>query len=240
MNAFLFTASVQWKLDFRSKEMLLTYYAVPLLFFLFMGGVFTSILPEASKTLLQSMTVFGVSMGAFLGAPTPLVKLYNSEIKNAYRVGGVPLWAAAVCNFLSGLLHLFAMSLVIFIAAPLLFGAIVPDNLPRYFSVLLLFITACLLVGTALGVTVKNMSKLTMISQIVFLPSIILSGIMFPARMLPPYFVAAGNILPATWGYIGLTQSGVWRKTTGILLGMIVALLVYCAWKMKRISTQET
>lgn len=55
-----------------------------------MGGIFTSILPGADKTLIQSMTVFGVSMGGLLGGPVPLAEILGSDIKKAYRAGGVP------------------------------------------------------------------------------------------------------------------------------------------------------
>lgn len=40
MNAFLYGVSLQWKLDIRSKTLLITCYIVPLLFFAIMGGDF--------------------------------------------------------------------------------------------------------------------------------------------------------------------------------------------------------
>jgi hypothetical protein len=40
MSAFLYGVVLQWKLDFRNKGVLLTYYVVPLVFFAFMGGIF--------------------------------------------------------------------------------------------------------------------------------------------------------------------------------------------------------
>lgn len=44
-----------------------------------------------------------------------------------------------------------------------------------------------------------------MMSQVVFLPSIMLSGIMFPAALLPAFLEKPGRIFPATWGYILLS-----------------------------------
>ena len=67
MGAFLYGVSLQWKLDIRSKTLLITCYIVPLLFFAIMGGIFASVMPEARYTLIQSMTVFGVTMGALIG-----------------------------------------------------------------------------------------------------------------------------------------------------------------------------
>lgn len=71
MKAFLYGVALQWKLDIRSKTLLITCYIVPLLFFAVMGGIFTSINPEAKSTLIQSMTVMGVSMGALIAAALP-------------------------------------------------------------------------------------------------------------------------------------------------------------------------
>ena len=57
MSAFLYGVALQWKLDLRSKSLLITCYVVPLVFFAVMGGIFTSVNPESKATLLQSITV---------------------------------------------------------------------------------------------------------------------------------------------------------------------------------------
>ena len=62
MGAFLYGISLQWRLDLRSRTLLITCYIVPLLFFAVMGGIFTSVMPGAGETLIQSMTVFGVTI----------------------------------------------------------------------------------------------------------------------------------------------------------------------------------
>lgn len=201
MSAFLYGISLQFKLDLRNKNILLTYYIVPLLFFIFMGGIFTSINPTAKQTLIQSMTVFGVTMGAILGLPTSLVEIYSSEIKNAYKVGGIPSWVSTVNNFISAFIHLLIMSTIIFIIAPFTFNAKVPQNMQIYFLSLSIFIMTSLSVGTILGLFVTNASKVTMLSQLVFLPSLMMSGIMFPVELLPKTLEIAGKIFPATWGF---------------------------------------
>ena len=81
MNCFLYSLVLQWKLDIRSKSLLVTFYIVPLIFFLIMGGIFTSVMPGMGSTLIQSMIVMSVSMGAFLGLPPSLVEIYGSDIK---------------------------------------------------------------------------------------------------------------------------------------------------------------
>ena len=233
MNAFAYGILLQWKIDIRNKGIILTYYVVPLVFFGFMGGIFTSIDPVAKLTLIQSMTIFGVTMGAFLGSPIPLVELYGSDIKKAYKVGGIPLGIAIVNNLISGFIHLFMVSLAIFFIAPLVFKASVPDNLLLYFMVLAIFIFNCLLIGTVLGLFVKSMTKLTMVSQFLFLPSIMLSGIMFPSNMLPKVFEYVGKIFPATWGYINMCKDNYSELSMIPFIVITILTVVIIVFKVK-------
>lgn len=223
MSAFLYGIAIQWKIDIRNKGVILTYYVVPLVFFCFMGGIFTSINPVAKDTLIQSMTIFGVTMGSILGAPISLAELYGSEIKKSFKVGGIPLWVAAANNFISAFIHLFIMSLVIFFISPIAFSAKIPQNLVLYFASLALFIITSLNVGTVLGLLIKSASKLTMASQFIFLPSIMLSGIMFPVSMLPKVLENLGKIFPATWGFKMMTNK---VSDIDLLLPLVLILLI--------------
>ena len=63
MSAFLYGTLLQFKMDIRSRSLLVTCYLVPLLFFAIMGNIFTALMPQSRDALIQSMTVMGVSMG---------------------------------------------------------------------------------------------------------------------------------------------------------------------------------
>ena len=80
MKALLYGIALQWKLDIRSKTLLITCYMVPLLFFAIMGGIFTSIMPESKDTLVPAMTVMGASMGALIGLPPSLAKKQSHSL----------------------------------------------------------------------------------------------------------------------------------------------------------------
>ena len=84
MKAFLYGIALQGRLDIRSKTLLITCYLVPLLFFVVMGGIFTSIMPGTEATLIPAMTVFGVTMGALIGLPPTLVEIYGTDIRKVY------------------------------------------------------------------------------------------------------------------------------------------------------------
>lgn len=80
MNAFIYSVGLQWRLDLRNKGILTTYYIVPLIFFGFMGSIFSSINPQSKDTLIQSMSIFSITMGAILGAPAPLVEIGRAHV----------------------------------------------------------------------------------------------------------------------------------------------------------------
>ena len=208
MNCFLYSLVLQWKLDIRSKSLLVTFYIVPLVFFLIMGGIFTSVMPEMGSTLIQSMIVMSVSMGAFLGLPPSLVEIYGSDIKKIYNANGVPIYLGLLTMILSAFVHLMMTSIVILLLAPILFKAILPTQLAIFLLSLTIYIIVSLSIGCILGLTLKNQAKLTMLAQLVFLPSIMLSGIMFPISLLPDFLQVIGHVFPAYWGYRLMLENG--------------------------------
>ena len=208
MNCFLYSLVLQWKLDIRSKSLLVTFYIVPLIFFLIMGGIFTSVIPEMGSTLIQSMIVMSVSMGAFLGLPPSLVEIYGSDIKKIYNANGVPIYLGLVTILLSAFVHLMMTCIVILLLAPILFKASLPTQLPIFLLSLTIYIVVSLSIGSILGLTLKNQAKLTMLAQLVFLPSIMLSGIMFPISLLPDFLQVIGHVFPAYWGYRLMLENG--------------------------------
>lgn len=201
MNAFFYSLALQWKLDIRSKSLLVTCYVVPLIFFLLMGGIFPAAMPEMRETLIPSMIVMGVSMGALIGLPPTLLETYGGDIKKGYRANGIPFFLGLAAMFLSALLHLMILCAAIVLLAPVLFEAAVPAHLPRFFLSLVIYTAVSLGIGSIFGLALQSQAKLTMVSQLVFLPSILLSGILFPVEFLPDALKTIGRMFPAFWGY---------------------------------------
>lgn len=229
MNGFLYGVALQWKLDIRSKSLLVTCYIVPLIFFLLMGGIFTSVMPEMRSTLIQSMLVMSVSMGAFIGLPPSLIEAYGSDVKKVYKANGVPLYLGLAIMLLSAFVHLMISCVIILLLAPILFGAAFPVQLPFFFLALAIYLMVSLSIGSILGLIVKNQAKLTMIAQLVFLPSIMLSGIMFPVDLLPDCLEAIGRIFPAFWGYRLMLDNGFRLENLWYLMLVFCAAVIICA-----------
>jgi ABC-2 type transport system permease protein len=198
MKAFLNHLRIQFIMDLREKGTLLTIYIIPLVFYAVMGAVFSSINPEMKRTLAASMAIFAVTMGAVLGMHAPLVKMRETGVLRAYDVSGIPGWAVLLVSAVSAFAHLLVVAVVIYATAPIFFGAALPVNALAWFAILAILLFASISVGLLLGVTAKNQASATMLSQAVFLPSLLLGGLMFPASLLPTVLMWVGRIYPAT------------------------------------------
>lgn len=90
MNALLYGIFLQFKMDIRSKTLLITCYIVPLLFFLIVGNIFSSIIPNSQETLIQSMTIMGISMGSLIGLPPSILEIYGTDIQKNIPCSSYP------------------------------------------------------------------------------------------------------------------------------------------------------
>ncbi len=109
----------------------------------------------------------------------------------------------------------------------LVFDLPIRGNLVELFLYTLLFIVASL----SLGMLISNFSKTQMqamqLSFFIFLPSVLLSGFMFPREAMPEFFFQLGRLLPITF-YLQIMR-GIVLKGVGIaaLWPQVLALVIY-------------
>jgi ABC-2 type transport system permease protein len=199
MKSFFTYLGIQLKTDLRDRGILMTYYLVPLVFFVVIGSVFSSINPLMKPVLAASMSIFAVTMGAVMGTPLPLVRARESGTLRAFRINGIPDGAVLAVHTVSACIHLFIVSIIIYVLSPVLLHSAWPSHPGLYMLVLLLILLASVGIGILIGSTARSQSTASMISMLVFLPTVMLGGIMFPASMLPPVFEKAALVLPSTY-----------------------------------------
>ena len=233
MKAFLYGVKLQFKMDIRSKTMLITCYLVPLVFFFFMSGIFTSIDPTAVKTLIPAMSVFVITMSALIGVPPSLGEVYGSEIKKMYKANGVPLSLGVITQFISSFIHTLIVCLIVFAVAPIAFKAELPKNLPLYFCSLIVLLSVTLAIGCIIGLLIKVQAKQTMLEMIIFLPSIMLSGIMFSATLLPDFMQYMAYIFPATIGFQAMSKFEIWHLPMLVTIFTVLCIVIIIILKIK-------
>ena len=87
---------------------------------------------------------------------------------------------------------------VVLIAAKLLFAIPFIGSLPLLLSAILVFVLALVLLGYTISTVARTQMQAMQLTFFFFLPSIMLSGFMFPYRGMPGWAQALGEILPLT------------------------------------------
>ncbi|MEO8345406.1 MAG: ABC transporter permease [Betaproteobacteria bacterium] len=87
---------------------------------------------------------------------------------------------------------------IILVLARVLFGVPMVGSLPLLFAAVLLFIAANLTLGLTFSSLARNQLQAMQMTFFFFLPSILLSGFMFPFRGMPGWAQAIGEVLPLT------------------------------------------
>jgi ABC-2 type transport system permease protein len=131
----------------------------------------------------------------------------------------------------------FVQMTIILGAAHLMFGVPIMGSVGLLIALATLFAAANLAVGYTFSTIAKNQLQAVQMTFFFFLPSILLSGFMFPFRGMPDWAQAIGQVLPLTHflrivrgialkgiGFADM-QSSVWALTLFTLLAMGLALI---------------
>ena len=111
-----------------------------------------------------------------------------------------------------------------------------PKNPLSYFISLAVFIAVSLSIASIIGLAVKDQAKTSMFSIIIFIPSTMLSGIMFPMELLPEAFATIGKLFPASWGYKLMTEHVFKFESLLPFLLFFVLAVVLCNILLRRID----
>lgn len=198
MNAFANHFAFEFRTGIRNKQLLLMNYLFPLGFYFMMAFIMPGINPPFRETIIPGMVVFAILSATLLGIPDPLVTARENGIFRSYKINGVPSISILVIPALTTILHLVVVTIIITVSAPLLFDAPLPVNWVNFALVFSALAFASSGVSVLIGV-ISPSSRMTVLwSQLVFVPSMILGGLMLPYSMLPEAVGKVAQLLPAT------------------------------------------
>ena len=200
MSAFSTHFAFEFKTGIRNKNLLLMNYLFPLSFYLMMGFIMTEINPQFKEIMIPAMVIFAILVATFLGLPDPLVSARESGIFRSYKINGVPAFSILFIPALTTGMHMAIITMIITISAPFLFDVTVPTNGLNMFLVLFAISIACSGLGVLIGVVSPSVRMTVLYSQVIFVPSMLLAGLMMPFSLLPEGAQMVAQLLPATHG----------------------------------------
>lgn len=224
MMAFTNHFAFEFKTGLRNATSMLMNYLFPLGFYAMMGLVMTQVNPGFRETLIPAIILVALMAATLLGLPAPLVEAREAGIFRSYKINGVPAASILLIPMLTTVFHALIASVMIALTANPLFKGLNPQN---WLALSLVTLVAALCFGClgALIAVVANGSRATVLwSQLIFLPSMLLGGLMMPLEILPESVMSFAFLLPTTYAmqaFNGLAYG----KTTLIDPGLALAIL---------------
>jgi ABC-2 type transport system permease protein len=148
--------------------------------------------------MIPAMIIIAVLSGTILSLPNPLVTAREAGIFRSYKINGVPAISILTIPALTTIVHMVVVAVIITATAPLFFSAPSPVNWLGFILVFLLTAFAHAGLGMLISVISSSTRTVVLWSQLIFLPSMLLGGLMLSYSMLPGALAKVGLLLPAT------------------------------------------
>jgi ABC-2 type transport system permease protein len=178
---------------------MLMFYLFPLGFYALMGVVMVAINPDFADLMIPSMVLVTLMAGTLLGLPTELVEAREAGIYRAFKVNGVPATTIILIPMAASTFHGAIGSAAIALTAGPLFGVTVPTDWLAFALLTLLSSFAFGSLAALIGVVSSSGRATVLWSQLVFLPSMLIGGLMVDLELIPTSVRGFSGLLPSTY-----------------------------------------
>ncbi len=232
MTAFIYHFLYDFRTGMRDKTLLLLNYLFPLGFYILMGLLMTGLNPTFAPTMIPAMILVAIMACTLLGLPNPVVESRDAGVFRSFKINGVPALSIITIPILSNLVHIILVSVIISATARPLFGAGIPVNWGYFALILLVSAFTLASLGMLIGVVSPNSRMIVLFSQSIFLPSMILGGLMIPSDLLPPALYRVSLLLPTNyamnaWRGLAFGMSTTFEPLWGVLILLTSGLIAY-------------
>lgn len=231
MSAFVHHFAFEFRTGLRNPSQLLMNYLFPLGFYVLMGLIMTRINPLFSQTLIPAMAIFAAMSSALLGQPGTLVEAREAGIFRSYKINNVPALSILTIPVVTTAFQVLVVTAIITVTGPLFNGAL-PANWGGFVLVSVVMAFSFSTIGALIGVVSSDSRTTVLLSQVLFVPAVILGGLMMPLDILPPSVLPISALLPATHAmqaYQGLAlgQETVFDPVVSLLILSASGLLAF-------------
>lgn len=229
---------VEWRSALRSPSMLLMAWVFPIAFTLVLGAVMPGLNPPFRETMVSAFATIAILTGTLLGLPTPMVEARTSGVLRGFRVVGVPDGASLSVPAVSACLHALPAGALAAALSVALYDGHAPAAPGAFLAVLALTAFTFAGLGALVGVASASARAATLAAQAVFLPAMMLGGMMIPYALLPEAARPWALALPTTHA-MQLFDGLAYGRDTALPWAWHAAAMAACgvvAWALARLS----
>ena len=199
MRALANHFTFEFNAGLRNAAAMLMFYLFPLGFYLLMGLVMVELNPDFLMVMIPALVVVTAMAGTVLGLPSQIVDAREAGIYRSFKINKVPISSILIVPILAATVHALVASSVIAVTAGPFFGAEAPVNWLAFVGLTLLAGLSFGAVAALIGVVSAGIRGTVLWSQLIFIPSMLVGGLMVDLAVLPESMLPAAKMLPSTY-----------------------------------------
>jgi imidazolonepropionase-like amidohydrolase/ABC-type multidrug transport system permease subunit len=204
MKAYLALIKIDLKLALRQRSVIFFNYLFPLIFFFVFAQALHADQGGMITQVVTMVSVIGILGNGLFGAGVRAVQERENNILRRYKVAPISPVPLLVASMVTGLLTYLPYIVLMLVLAHFRYGMVFPSNVIS----VLLFASFGLVAFRAVGLTVasvvNSMQESAIITQVLYMSMLFLSGASFPITMFPKWLLTLTQFIPATYLVSGL------------------------------------
>jgi imidazolonepropionase-like amidohydrolase/ABC-type multidrug transport system permease subunit len=235
MKPYLAQIRSNLRLMGRDRAVLFFNFFFPLMFFVIFAVAFGgSKNPGGMAQVVNMVLVLGVLGSGFFGAGMRAVQDRETNILRRFKVAPVGPAPIIVASMVAGLVSFIPIVFVVLAAGHIWAGMPLPERTVGFVLFVCLGLLAFRAVGMIVAAVVNSAQEGQIITQILYLPMLFLSGATFPLQLFPHWLQIFSQFIPATYLFQGMQSmflargslASNWLPVAGLIVTLLVSLFI--------------
>jgi imidazolonepropionase-like amidohydrolase/ABC-type polysaccharide/polyol phosphate export permease len=246
MKPYLAQIRSNLRLMNRDRTVLFFNYFFPLMFFIVFAMSFGGAKnPGAMGQVVNMVLVLGVLGSGFFGAGMRAVQDRETNVLRRFKVAPVGAAPIIVASLVSGLVSFLPSVFLVVLLAHFWVHMPLPARPLEFLVFVSLGAVAFRALGMMVAAVVNSAQESQIITQLIYLPMLFLSGATFPLQFFPHWLQVVSQFIPATYLFQGMqsilltngTLAANWLPVLGLVITTVLG--VFLGAKLFRWEKEE-
>jgi ABC-type multidrug transport system permease subunit len=205
MKPYLAQIKNNLRLMGRDRSVLVMGFLFPLVFFfVFAQSFHGKESPGAMHQVITMVVIIGVLGTGFFGAGMRAVQDRETNVLRRFKVTPAGPAPIIVASLVSGVVAFLPSLFLFFFIGQSFYGLPMPPNFLSIVVFVCIAVIAFRAMGMIIAAVVNSQAEAQLVTQLLYLPMLFLSGATFPISMMPIWLQKLAEFLPATYLYQGM------------------------------------
>jgi imidazolonepropionase-like amidohydrolase/ABC-type multidrug transport system permease subunit len=227
MKPYLAQIRSNLRLMGRDRTVLFFSYLFPLVFFFPFAQMFGGKQsPAAMAQVISMVLMIGILGSGFFGAGMRAVQDRETNVLRRFKVAPISAGPIIIASLVSGLVAFLPTVFLFIFFARVIYHMPVPHNLLSLLIFVCIGVVSFRAMGMIIAATVNSAQEAGILTQVLYLPMLFMSGATFPMTFMPIWLQKIAQFLPATYLFQGMQSIMIAGDSIAANLSSVIALVI--------------